>query len=89
MTPYFHAFGKLAFQAMLKGWAGFATVAETPVTLAETGGTRIAVVAIIHSSRKGNAIVVRRGRAFNSGPHLLESSAGAVYATIAVFQHSS
>lgn len=57
-----HAYGKLAFQDMLDGRAEFATVAETPLAFAVLDGADIAVVAMIQSAQRGNAIVARRDR---------------------------
>jgi NitT/TauT family transport system substrate-binding protein len=61
-TAHLHPYGKLALNELLEGKADFATVAETPFMFAAMNGAKVAVIATIHSSTLGHAILARRDR---------------------------
>jgi len=61
-TVHLHPYGKPALEEVLAGQADFATVAETPIMFAILGGAKLAVIATIESSQKGNALVARKDR---------------------------
>lgn len=60
--PQKHPYGKVALDAMLKGKADFATVAETPVLLAIMNGEKISIIATILTSNRNNAIIARKDK---------------------------
>jgi len=62
VTPKQYAYGKVAFDALLKGEADFATVGETPFIFAVMKGEKLSVIATIQTSNKNNAIVARRDK---------------------------
>lgn len=66
VAAHLHPYGKLALKEMLDGKADFATVAETPVMFAIMNGEKISIVATIHVSNLGHAIVARRDRGIHS-----------------------
>jgi sulfonate transport system substrate-binding protein len=61
-TAHLHPYGKLALNEVLEGKADFATVAETPIMFAIMSGKKISVIATIHASSLGHAIMARRDR---------------------------
>jgi ABC-type nitrate/sulfonate/bicarbonate transport system substrate-binding protein len=61
-TAHLLPYGKLALKEVLEGKADFATVAETPVMFAIMNGEKISVIATIHSSSLGHAILARKDR---------------------------
>ena len=61
-TAHLHPYGKLALKEVLEGKADFATVAETPVMFAIMKGEKISVIATIHTSHLGHAILARKDR---------------------------
>ncbi len=61
-TPQPHPFGKIALGAVLDGNADIATVADTPIVLAVTGGKPIYVLAVIQTANRNEAIIASRDR---------------------------
>jgi len=61
-TAHLLPYGKLALKEVLEGKADFATVAETPVMFAIMKGEAISIIATIHTSSLGHAILARRDR---------------------------
>ncbi len=62
VTPLVFTYGKLALEAVLKGDADCATVAETPAMLALMNGADLMLLATIQISKQSHAIVARRDR---------------------------
>jgi ABC-type nitrate/sulfonate/bicarbonate transport system substrate-binding protein len=62
VKPQPHAFGKLALQSVLEGKADLATVADTPIMFAAMENKKVAILAVIQTSNKSEAIVALRGR---------------------------
>jgi NitT/TauT family transport system substrate-binding protein len=80
-----HHYGKLALNEMLAGKADFATVAETPFAFAALKGERVAVIATIHSSHLGHAILARRDRGILSPGELKGKKIAATLGTTSHF----
>jgi NitT/TauT family transport system substrate-binding protein len=62
VTPHLFPYGKRALEDLLAGQADFATVAETPVMFAIMKGDKISIIATIHTSSLGHAIMARKDR---------------------------
>ena len=85
VTAHLHPYGKLALDEMLDGKADFATVAETPFMFAAMRGEKIAVIATIHVSNLGHAILARRDRGIHSLGDLKGKKIAATLGTTAHF----
>jgi len=62
VTPHLFPYGKRALEDLLAGQADIATVAETPVMFAIMKGDKISIIATIHTSSLGHAIMARKDR---------------------------
>jgi NitT/TauT family transport system substrate-binding protein len=80
-----HAFGKLALEAMLRGQADVATVAETPVVLAALRGEPLAVIATIATATRSTVVVARREAGIAVARDLAGKKVGLPHGTTADF----
>jgi sulfonate transport system substrate-binding protein len=83
--PQMYSYGKIALQAVIKGKADFATVAETPVMFAIMRGEKISIIATIVTSRKNNAIIARRDKGILAPRDLKGRKIAATFGTISEF----
>jgi len=81
LRPY----GKRALQEVLEGKADIATVAETPVMFAVMKGEPISILATIHTSSLGHAVVARKDRGINTFGDLKGKKIAATLGTSADF----
>jgi NitT/TauT family transport system substrate-binding protein len=61
-TPPPQAFGQRALNAVIEGKADLGTVADTPIMFAVMSGKKVAILAVIQTSNKNEAIVARLDR---------------------------
>ena len=84
-TVHLHPYGKRALQEVLEGKADIATAAETPVMFAVMKGEQISIVATIHTSSLGHAVVARKDRGINTFGDLKGKKIAATLGTSADF----
>ena len=84
-TVHLHSYGKHALQEVLDGKADVATVAETPVMFAVMKGEQISILATIHTSSLGHAVVARKDRGINTFGDLKGKKIAATLGTSADF----
>lgn len=80
-----HEFGKMALNSMLEGKADLAITGDTPVMFAILGGQKIALPALIATSRQNQAIVARKDRGIVSPKDLKGKRIGVTFGTSAHF----
>lgn len=85
VTPQPHAFGKPALDAVIDGKADLATVTDTPVVLAVTGGKKLYIIAVIETSGRDEAIVARQDRGISKPSDLKGKNIGVTLGTAGHF----
>jgi sulfonate transport system substrate-binding protein len=80
-----HEFGKLALQSVLEGKADVAVSGDTPVMFAVTSGKKTYTMAVLATSRKGEAIMARRDRGISSPDDLKGKTIGVTLGTTGDF----
>ena len=85
VTPLQYPYGKVAFDALLKGEADLATVGETPFIFAIMKGEALSVIATIQTSNKNNAIIARKDKGILAPRDLRGRKIGATFGTVGEF----
>jgi ABC-type nitrate/sulfonate/bicarbonate transport system substrate-binding protein len=62
-----HTFGKLALKSVFDGKADLATAADTPIMFSVMAGKKTSILAVVQTSNRNTAIVVRKDRGI-AGP---------------------
>ncbi len=85
VTPRTYAYGKLAFDSLLRGEADLATVGETPFMFAVMHGEKLSLLATIQTSNRNNAIIARKDKGIVVPEDLKGRKIGVTSGTIGEF----
>ncbi len=85
VTPQPHEFGRLALNSLLEGKADLATVADTPIMFAVTGGKKIYTISMMATVNKATAIIARKDRGISMPSDLKGKKIGVPRGTTAEF----
>ncbi len=85
VTPRTYPYGKIAFDALLRGEADVATVGETPFMFAAMHGEKLSIIATIQTSNRNNAIIARKDKGIITPADLKGAKIGVTIGTIGEF----
>ena len=85
VTLQLHASGKACLNAVIKGKADLATVAETPIMHAGMRGEKIYTIATIESSEKSTVVIARKDKGISTPSDLKGKRIGVTFGTSGEF----